>query len=538
MPVREFAGGPEEEEVKGPLNGKVRQRFAASPYLVLKRAIMRKLILLCCALQCGLLSAQNWALINPDYKYNYSNDGTDTISNQIFVTHVDTLGADSFRYALNRIGSRCEPCPDAPASCDNGSGVHTGMAQFIGGQILRSGAEIRLIDMDTLLIIPWAPDAANWPSPSGGLATILSSADTIIWGQADSVKTVQYADGRSLRISKMHGVIHASDTSGEHLLIGVQGGINAGVHFPEIIDFFNYQPGDILQYSGEHGGTDGICYTDIHFQRKYTVLSRMELPGRTNYELRLVRHQVTISQPVWGPPSEWCTSSITSGVDTVLLGIEHAAWTEENFFANEWLTHHWPGAFASTAENTFQGEFGSSYHGFIWQAYLDTEGRTCLKPEQHTQDPGAWPAESWCDQDSTFWPQSYDEVKNLFTSGIGLTSASYFIFEHSGGMDLIGYDINGQQWGTITADDLILGVAEQRSEADRFRVRQNPATGSLVVEHAEAGAYYQVLDILGTVRSTGRFSSGTETIRIGDLSDGAYILRSEGQPALRFIVAR
>ena len=89
---------------------------------------MRKLILLCCALQCGLLSAQNWALINPDYKYNYSNDGTDTISNQIFVTHVDTLGADSFRYALNRIGSRCEPCPDAPASCDNGSGVHTGMA--------------------------------------------------------------------------------------------------------------------------------------------------------------------------------------------------------------------------------------------------------------------------------------------------------------------------------------------------------------------------------------------------------------------------
>jgi hypothetical protein len=60
----------------------------------------------------------------------------------------------------------------------------------------------------------------------------------------------------------------------------------------------------------------------------------------------------------------------------------------------------------------------------------------------------------------------------------------------------------------------------------------------LVVEHAEAGAYYQVLDILGTVRSTGRFSSGTETIRIGDLSDGAYILRSEGQPALRFIVAR
>ena len=44
------------------------------------------------------LVAQNWALINPAYKYNYSNDGTDTISNQVFVTHLDTLGVDSFRY--------------------------------------------------------------------------------------------------------------------------------------------------------------------------------------------------------------------------------------------------------------------------------------------------------------------------------------------------------------------------------------------------------------------------------------------------------
>ena len=42
-------------------------------------------------------------LDQPDYKYNYSNDGTDTISNQVFVTHVDTLGVDSFRYELNRI---------------------------------------------------------------------------------------------------------------------------------------------------------------------------------------------------------------------------------------------------------------------------------------------------------------------------------------------------------------------------------------------------------------------------------------------------
>ena len=485
-----------------------------------------------------VVSAQNWALINPAYKYNYSNDGTDTISNQVFVTHIDTLGVDSFRYELNKIGSRCTPCTDVPSWCDSSSGVHTGMAQFLGGQILGSGTEVRMIGPDTLLIKPLGTVGANWSSPSGGIATIVSSADTIIWGQADSVKTVQYADGRSLRISKEHGVVLSSDPFGAHLLIGVQGGMNGGVHFPETIDFFDYQPGDILQYTGAHGGTDGLCTTDIHFKRKYTVISRTELPGRTDYDMRFVHHQVTISQPVWGPPNGWCTSSIVSGVDTVHLGVEHGAWTMDNFFANGWLTDHWPGAFASTPENTYQGEFGSSQHGFIWRSFIDAQGRTCLKPEQHALDPGAWPAEWRCEQDSAFWQRSTDEMKNLFTAGVGLTSAAYFIFEHSGGIDLIGYDINGEQWGTILADDVVLGVSGQRTEADRFRIRQNPTTELLVVEHAEAGAFYQVLDIHGAVRSTGRFSSSTEEIRITDLSNGAYILRSEGRPALRFIVAR
>lgn len=40
----------------------------------------------------SIAQAQNWALLNPAYRYNYSNDGTDTISNQIRVMDVDTLG--------------------------------------------------------------------------------------------------------------------------------------------------------------------------------------------------------------------------------------------------------------------------------------------------------------------------------------------------------------------------------------------------------------------------------------------------------------
>jgi hypothetical protein len=58
-----------------------------------------------------LSSGQDWALINPAYRYNYSDDGTDTISNQIRVMEVDTLGVDSVLYTLNRIAFLCDSCP-------------------------------------------------------------------------------------------------------------------------------------------------------------------------------------------------------------------------------------------------------------------------------------------------------------------------------------------------------------------------------------------------------------------------------------------
>ena len=498
---------------------------------------MRTLICSFVLLGSAVGHAQNWALLNPAYKYNYANDGSDTISNQIFVTHIDTLGVDSFRYELNRIGSRCAPCAGVSSSCDTSSGVVTGTAQFLGGQLLWLGTDALLVGSDTLLIKPKAPVNASWPNPSGSTGTVLYATDTTILGQADSVKAVGYDDGRSLLISKNHGVIGFSDIQTGYVLIGVQGDLNAGVHYPEIIDFFDYQPGDVLQYHGSHGGTDGICVTDTWFKRKYTVLTRTELPGRTDYELRSVHHQVTISQTVWGPPNSWCTSSINEGIDTMLLGIEHSHCTPENFLANGWLTDHWPGAFASMQENTEQGEFGSSYHGFIWQAYLDDLGRTCLKPVQHTPDPGSWPATWQCEQDSSYWPFTYDEMKSLYTTGVGLTSALYFIFEHSGSMDLTGYQIGGQQWGTVLADDVILDIVEGSTATERLSIRQNPVSDLLEVDHAMIGSIYQVVNTNGSVVEGGRFRSSTAQIELTDLSDGLYILRNNGQPPLRFVVA-
>ncbi|HNK85042.1 MAG TPA: hypothetical protein PKL41_07565, partial [Flavobacteriales bacterium] len=79
------------------------------------------------------LHAQNWALLNPAYKYNYSNDGSDTISNQIFITHIDTLGPDSFKYELNKVVVRCDTCTTVIGGNCNGCFLSLDQAGPFGG---------------------------------------------------------------------------------------------------------------------------------------------------------------------------------------------------------------------------------------------------------------------------------------------------------------------------------------------------------------------------------------------------------------------
>jgi len=92
---------------------------------------MRNRSLLGALLFCSMAHAQNWALLNPAYRYNYSNDGTDTISNQIRVMHIDTLGVDSFRYELNLIGVPCDTCTTSLGGFCDGCYVWVDQPQFL-----------------------------------------------------------------------------------------------------------------------------------------------------------------------------------------------------------------------------------------------------------------------------------------------------------------------------------------------------------------------------------------------------------------------
>ena len=485
---------------------------------------------------CGLAgNAQDWALINPAYRYNYSDDGTDTISNQIRVMDVDTLGPDSFRFALNPIALTCDPCSDVPPGCNSGgSGSRIGQPQLFGLGAEVDGNSWLLLGHDTLLILADALVGTSWTGPAGIEGTVASAAEQMVLSELDSVKTVEFSNGASLTLSKGHGIIAYEGNGGSHALVGIQGGMDAGERLPTMIDFFDYQPGDILQYHGTTDGTDGVCYDQGVYTRKYRILSRVEGIDRTDLEVREVLHQQTWASPLIGGGG--CSSSEYGWIDTLDLGIVHDRWTEENFLGSSWMDHLWPQAFAPPPpEGQYSGAFGSDYHGSQWKTYIDDEGRYVFEPAGNGEPMWMRPAFIECAQDTTYWSVS-DYIGGRYVEGIGRTYGMYFVFEHAGEEFLEGYFINGVEYGTIDPDDIILG-SQPDIHANEPPLYPNPADDLIQPAQTTPDPKYRIADLQGRIMSTGTLStSGHITVR--SLPPGGYLLLREGCVPEHFMIVR
>lgn len=486
---------------------------------------MRYILSLLLLASTGASSAQNWTVLDPANTYDYSNDGSDTISAQVFVTHIDTLGPDSFRFGLNRIAEPCANCATTSLTCDHSAGILNGRPQFLGGMLIVHGADVYLIGTDTLLLRPQEPLGASWPGLSGGTASINAVAEQSVLGSADSVKDVLFADGRTLRLSKDHGLIAYSDPDTSFELVGIQGGTVAGAHYPEIIDFFNYQPGDVLQYDGASESFDGTCYHHMSRKDKYTMLTRSEVPGRTDYQVRHVYSWYSYS--VGG-----CGGDAGSGVDTLLLGIEHSHWTPGNFLATGWLTDHWPGALASIPVGTYYVPFSDPEAAFIWKPRKNGDGRMVLEPGPNGV------TGMRCFDDSLFWGAYFEHDMNRYIEGIGLDSAYILAFEHAEYADLLGYNVNGEEQGVILPDDVILGVGANPEPASKFIVSPNPANDRSTVKGCVPGEMIRVMDSTGRCLIAELATGATMSLVTDHLPSGAYLIVGEHASPARFVIAR
>ena len=499
---------------------------------------MRKLLLLCCALSSGLLFAQNWVLINPDYKYNYSNDGTDTISNQISVTHVDTLGVDSFRYELNRIAVICDTCssigqlsyfwPDAP--------------QWLGGEVDVNNNVWHFKTGVSRVILPLAATGDTWifDTLNNVMAQMGPVAGATTFGLADEHRSITLSNGDALELSRDHGIL--TWDSGQQL-IGINGS-QLGRTIPTLPEFFPYVANDVLEYKVSYGGCDGVGGCDGHSKEfKFTVDAGVIADSAILLSGWMVAHSLW-SFTVGGPGTY---------VQEVHDHMNSAGQWNPGFPELPWseLLFSYPGQLVKR-QSFFVPQFGAPNY-CIAEHRLDSAGRYVIGCRSLPSPFSMYYEGQFFYMSNQSGPFGTYEINGpedncydgqpecgvTYTEGIGLVGFYGDYFERSEYYFLNGAVLGGDTIGTITPDDVLLGVNDQ--EMIPHRIFPNPATDHLELTSVPPGTVCTILNATGQVLLLHTTSSPTERIDVSSLVPGFYLLRvnyRQGQRTQAFIIAR
>lgn len=470
---------------------------------------MRTRSLLALLLLSATAQAQNWALLNPSYKYNYSNDGTDTISNQIFVTHIDTLGVDSFNYSLNLVAELCFACAD---TCD----LRLNMPQFLLGRCRTGTSSWSFASPGELIIRPRAAMGEQWSFnvEEGTEATLSEISEELIFGTLDSVRTMTTSLNDTVRWSKNFGILHWHMHNGTaYHTIGIQG-LPSGVSVPSLEDFFRYQPGDIVQFhhtfcSGGHCG---------HRLERFEIQQRIEQPGHLEFFGPLHERHVGYYGEVWYTftfEHTWVVDSMTDirlrplsswpGQAMTLDGMPTSFIDEDLLLVAKHYQDN-TGAYVITGEN---------YYNRTLVDILDSTSADCSTLNSYTNIGGNFRLDT-------------ELGLRLFSTSYGYEISSF---------QTMGAIISGDTVGTFY-DDAYFNIVGNE-ESDRFiaRLYPNPAYDLVTVPNSEPGETYSVFDAQGRPVIMNTFSTSF-TIDVRSLQPGSYVLKRQNHSAQRFIIIR
>ncbi|MCO5275363.1 MAG: hypothetical protein M9900_10655 [Flavobacteriales bacterium] len=458
---------------------------------------------------------QDWALINPAYRYNYTTDGTDTIRSQIRVVQVDTLGPDSFRYDLNQIAQRCLSCPD---SCN----LHVGIPQFLGweGQVANGTWYFFNANDGTIMIKPEAAVGEPWifrPSDNTE-ATILEVSAQEVLGNIDSVRLLTTAMGDTVAWSKDHGLLHWHIHYGErYMLCGIQG-LGIGRSIPGLYDFFRFQPGDMVLFRRQSVSMypySSSSWERFHIQERVEQPGNLKFIGYSNYRYFNGHSGVvsysTMQQRTWtldSATTDFVQPIYSSPNEVVRIG--GSLWQPEFMIA-----HH---GIDSVGSYVIHSGTDENRGLFFWPDHVDGECQST---------PPQYPSTGTYYLDSQLGIRYFNQATSPY-------DASHFW--------TIGAVISGDTIGTVFNDDFFLGGIQEIAQGS-FYIHPNPCSDVLFI-HTERplDGHWKIMGIGGNILGNGQFTFDIEqAVDVSSLSDGIYLFdasTSLGRISRRFTILR
>ncbi|MBK9176989.1 MAG: T9SS type A sorting domain-containing protein [Flavobacteriales bacterium] len=481
------------------------------------------------------LAGQDWALLNPAYRYNYSNDGSDTISTQIRVTDIDTLGVDSFRYELNLIVKECDTCT-AP-----GLFLLLNQPQFMQRKVNIGPTAWHFHDPGSFVLLPQANLGESWTYDT--LANITASVSAVetaqVFGSDVLQKVITLSSGDSIVISEPYGVLSWSG----HELIGTHGP-DVGSLLPSLLDLFPYQTGDVLEYSVSESGYNGTTgYQGSHRRYKFTVASGNVLASGIEYNGQYIEHRWDWSDPDGSPLYTY--GHLTTIGASWMAGAPEFPWSDlqvsypgqlvrGRVHENIWL----PPDTAACIARHWINEAGERMIGCQPICFPD-----CAN-EQWTLTFGLPILPSPDNEPVPYYPIGYtdafepDYCNIQYRAGLGFEFLHGCYFEWGESYQLFGAVINGDTIGNVSSDESIIALSVD-DQSDRTTILSpNPASDRIQLTRATSGSMMRITDLNGRLVTSHTLTSANETIDVQALQPGAYLLVMDGVTPQRFMIVR
>jgi hypothetical protein len=407
--------------------------------------------------------------------------------------------------------------------------------QFTGGIVSSGSGWWSLGASEGIVINAWAGLGATWTCPNGSVGAVFQIDTATIMGVSDSVKWIGFSNGDTVLIAKELGLGKAallSENATPRILIGISGGTELGSQLPTVLDLFDYQAGDALQYLVEGNWTDGqqICY--IYGRMKYEILGRTTYADSIVYDAQVIRSIDQTCYAVFNPQPTDPTR--TRDVTPLTFTIKALDQTENNPFNAYWDMHLWPNALGQVA-SVMGGAGGNTITHFR----LDDEHRNVVEQSGFQLD-SPWNNTLYCqsvEEDTVSIHNTYTTYGTSFTEGIGMTKENLFYFEGGQDRTLEGWLINGVQTGWITSTSALLAVDEFVMN-NGLQLSPNPAWDRIELSSAKPLGRIWITDMQGRqITSTASNASAT-FVDVRSLPPGPYVLRADGFAPQRLVIAR
>lgn len=193
-----------------------------------------------------------WYPVQPGIQYNYRSDtSTSAIST---VIKIDSAAGNTF--FLNNVVMPCDTCRNARLLNDYFDSTYTlnQQAQFLGHGLIKTNTNtFYFYGPKRFVIKTHLGVGSTWlfDTLQGLTASIVAKYTQAVFGTSDSLCAIKLSTNDTLVLSKTYGILRfpfQTLVKHQYTLVGVEGNLSAGIKLKRFHDFFNFYPGDVLQY--------------------------------------------------------------------------------------------------------------------------------------------------------------------------------------------------------------------------------------------------------------------------------------------------